>query len=106
MPYFGICFGMQLAVVEVGAPSRRPAAADSTEFGPCQDPIVGELTEWGLGEARESRARGGDLGGTMRLGAYDCDLLEHSKAREIYGVARSPNATAIATRSTSPIATG
>ena len=88
VPYFGICFGMQLAVVEVARHLAGLPAAGSTEFGPCQDPIVGELTEWGLGEARESRARGGDLGGTMRLGAYDCDLLEHSKAREIYGVAR------------------
>jgi CTP synthase len=88
VPYFGICFGMQLAVVEVARHLANLPAAGSTEFGPCQDPVVGELTEWLHGSEREVRDLGGDLGGTMRLGAYECDLLEHSRARKIYGAAR------------------
>ena len=88
VPYFGICFGMQLAVVEVARHLANLPAAGSTEFGPCQDPVVGELTEWLHGNEREVRDLDGDLGGTMRLGAYECDLVEHSRAREIYGAAR------------------
>ena len=88
VPYFGICFGMQLAVIEVARHLANLPAAGSTEFGPCQDPVVGELTEWLHGNEREVRDLGGDLGGTMRLGAYECDLLEHSRARKIYGAAR------------------
>jgi CTP synthase len=88
VPYFGICFGMQLAVVEVARHLANLPAAGSTEFGPCQDPVVGELTEWLHGNEREVRDLGGDLGGTMRLGAYECELLEHSRTRKIYGAAR------------------
>jgi len=88
VPYFGICFGMQLAVIEVARHLANLPAAGSTEFGPCQDPVVGELTEWLHGNEREVRDLGGDLGGTMRLGAYECELLEHTRARKIYGAAR------------------
>jgi CTP synthase len=59
--------------------------AGSTEFGPCDLPVVGLLTEWVRGNEMEKRAADGDLGGTMRLGAYDCDLVPNSKVREIYG---------------------
>ena len=85
VPYLGICFGMQLAVVEVARNLANLPAAGSTEFGPCQDPVIGLLTEWAGAEGREVRGEKGDLGGTMRLGGYDCELKPESRAREIYG---------------------
>jgi CTP synthase len=88
VPYFGICFGMQLAVTEVARNVADLPAAGSTEFGPCQDPVVGLLTEWVHGEGRERRGDGDDLGGTMRLGGYDCDLTPGSRAHDIYGAPR------------------
>ncbi|HSA80567.1 MAG TPA: CTP synthase, partial [Geminicoccaceae bacterium] len=74
IPYFGICFGMQLAVVETARNLAGIAAASSTEFGPTEEPVVGLLTEWERAGVIESRSAGGDLGGTMRLGAYPCIL--------------------------------
>ena len=87
VPYLGICFGMQLAVVEVARNLANLPAAGSTEFGPCQDPVIGLLTEWAGAEGREVRGEKGDLGGTMRLGGYDCELKPESRARAIYGAA-------------------
>ena len=84
VPYLGICFGMQLAVIEVARNLAELPAAGSSEFGPCQDPVVGLLTEWTNGEGRELRGDGDDLGGTMRLGGYDCDLKSETRAHEIY----------------------
>src|SRR5208337_2134686 len=69
VPYFGICFGMQMAVIEAARALAGIKEANSTEFGPCPDPVVGLMTEWTRGNALEQRAAGGDLGGTMRLGA-------------------------------------
>src|SRR5580704_14460329 len=71
VPYFGVCFGMQMAVIEAARHLGGLACASSTEFGPTPDPIVGLMTEWTQGNARVRREEGGDLGGTMRLGAYD-----------------------------------
>jgi len=85
IPYFGICFGMQMAVIEVARDLAGIEGASSTEFGPCADPVVGLLTEWTRGNVRETRDAASDLGGTMRLGAYDCDLEPGSKVAEIYG---------------------
>ncbi|MBM3492196.1 MAG: CTP synthase [Alphaproteobacteria bacterium] len=85
VPYFGICFGMQMAVIEAARNMAGLAGAGSTEFGPCAEPVVGLLTEWRRGNATERRQAGGNLGGTMRLGNYDCLLAEHSLARAIYG---------------------
>ncbi|WP_323795692.1 CTP synthase [Nisaea sp.] len=85
IPYFGICFGMQMAVIEAARALAGMEGAGSTEFGPCELPIVGLLTEWVRGNETEQRAADGDLGGTMRLGAYDCRLIADSKVREIYG---------------------
>ena len=85
VPYFGICFGMQMAVVEAARNMAGLPAANSTEFGPCQDPVVGLMTEWMRGNELEKRAENGDLGGTMRLGAYTANLKSGSKAAEIYG---------------------
>ena len=84
IPYFGICFGMQMAVIEAARNLGGILGAGSTEFGPCKEPVVGLLTEWMRGNVREERGTDTDLGGTMRLGAYDCDLLEGSKVWEIY----------------------
>ena len=85
VPYFGICFGMQMAVIEAARTLVGLPGASSTEFGPCADPVVGLLTEWTRGNLVERRNEGGDLGGTMRLGSYEAWLTPGSKAEEIYG---------------------
>ncbi len=87
VPYFGICFGMQMAVIEAARSLAGIAGAGSTEFGPTGEPVVGAMTEWMRGEALEKRAAGGDLGGTMRLGAYPARLAPGSMVRDIYGEA-------------------
>ena len=85
VPYFGICFGMQMAVIETARNLADLPAAGSTEFGPCQDPIVGLLTEWTLGNRIERRNVDGEKGGTMRLGAYPCVIEEGSRIHGVYG---------------------
>jgi CTP synthase len=85
VPFFGICFGMQMAVIEAARNLAGLRCASSTEFGPCGDPVVGLLTEWARGNEMERRMEGGDLGGTMRLGAYPAVLSEGSLVRELYG---------------------
>lgn len=85
IPYFGICFGMQMAVIEAARNLARLDGASSTEFGPCKDPVVGLMTEWTRGNERVAREQGGDLGGTMRLGAYEAQLVPGSRAAAIYG---------------------
>ncbi|RME62729.1 MAG: CTP synthase, partial [Alphaproteobacteria bacterium] len=74
VPYFGICFGMQMAVIEGARHLAGINGAGSSEFGPCADPIVGLLTEWQSSGGTISRTADGDLGGTMRLGAYPARL--------------------------------
>ena len=88
VPYFGICFGMQMAVVEQVRHLLDLPDADSTEFGPTPNAVVGFLEEWTKGNEVQRRASSGDLGGTMRLGAYDAQLKPGSKVAEIYGAAR------------------
>jgi CTP synthase len=85
IPYFGICFGMQMAVIEATRSLAGVEEANSTEFGPTPEPVVGLLTEWLKGNELEIRAANGDLGGTMRLGAYPARLRQGSKIAEIYG---------------------
>ncbi|MDA8654761.1 CTP synthase [Alphaproteobacteria bacterium] len=85
VPYFGICFGMQMAVLEAARHLAGIKDASSTEFGMHGTPIVGLMTEWAKGEALEKRRAGGDLGGTMRLGAYEAILEKGSRVEEIYG---------------------
>jgi CTP synthase len=85
VPYFGICLGMQMAVVEATRNLAGVAEANSTEFGPTPEPVVGLLTEWVRGNVLEQRSAGGDLGGTMRLGAYQASLKPGSKVSQIYG---------------------
>lgn len=84
IPYFGICFGMQMAVIEAARNIAGIADAGSTEFGPTDTPVVGLMTEWSKGNELETRDVEGDLGGTMRLGAYPAQLAPDSKVREIY----------------------
>ncbi len=85
IPYFGICFGMQMAVIEAARQLGGVSQATSSEFGASPHAVVGLMTEWLKGNQLEVRKQGGDLGGTMRLGAYICDLLKGSKVRDIYG---------------------
>lgn len=85
VPYFGICFGMQMAVIEAARNLAGIDGAGSTEFGPCDEPIVGLLTEWTRGNVVERRTSNEDYGGTMRLGAYPCSLTPGSKVAAIYG---------------------
>jgi CTP synthase len=85
VPYFGICFGMQMAVVEATRSLAGVPDASSTEFGPTPEPVVGLLTEWLRGNELEQRQANGDLGGSMRLGAYQARLRQGSKVAQIYG---------------------
>ena len=85
VPYFGICFGMQMAVIEAARNLAGIEEANSTEFGPTPEPVVGLMTEWIKGNELEKRTAGGDLGGTMRLGAYPAMLTRGSRVAEIYG---------------------
>ena len=85
VPYFGICFGMQMACVEAARNQAGIAAASSTEFGPTDEPVVGLITEWESAAGRQKREEGGDLGGTMRLGAYPAQLSGNSTVAAAYG---------------------
>ncbi|MFO0389076.1 MAG: CTP synthase [Alphaproteobacteria bacterium] len=90
VPYLGICFGMQLAVIEFARNALGIKDAASTEFSAYSDkngkgPLVGLMTEWMRGNVLETRKEGSDLGGTMRLGAYDCEIAKGSLAHKIYG---------------------
>ncbi|WP_340645828.1 CTP synthase [Phenylobacterium sp.] len=85
VPYFGVCFGMQMAMIEAARNLAGINQASSTEFGPTAEPVVGLMTEWTKGNERQVRKEGDNLGGTMRLGAYDAILTPGSKVSEIYG---------------------
>jgi len=85
VPYFGICFGMQMAVIEAVRNLCGIEQANSTEFGETPDPVVGLMTEWLKGNELQRRAASGDLGGTMRLGAYPATLTRGSRVANIYG---------------------
>jgi CTP synthase len=84
VPFFGICLGMQMACIEA-ARDAGIEAASSTEFGDTQEPVVGIITEWMTQEGLEKRESGGDMGGTMRLGAYPAKLSGNSHVAQIYG---------------------
>ncbi|MEO9874884.1 MAG: CTP synthase [Anderseniella sp.] len=85
VPYFGICLGMQMACIETARSLAGISAASSTEFGDTKEPVVGLMTEWMRGNELEQRANEGDLGGTMRLGAYAAKLEPGSRVAGIYG---------------------
>ena len=88
VPYFGICFGMQMACVEAARNTAGIKNASSTEFGPTKEPVVGMMTEWIKGNETETRANEGDLGGTLRLGANPAQLTRGSRVADIYGSTR------------------
>lgn len=85
VPYLGICLGMQMAVVEFARNAAGLTGAGSSEFGSQEPAIVGLMTEWEKDGQVHTRTSDTDLGGTMRLGAYDAHLIDGTKARDIYG---------------------
>ncbi len=84
VPYFGICLGMQMAVVEAARNLADIKGAGSSEFGACKVPIVGLMTEWEKDGSKQQRSQDGDLGGTMRLGAYPCKMVRDTLAWNVY----------------------
>ena len=86
VPYLGICFGMQMAVLETARSLADIPQASSTEFGLCDEPVVGLMTEWSTGNQVQTRSDADGLGGTMRLGSYPCQMAKGSLASELYGV--------------------
>src|SRR2546425_10824006 len=87
VPYFGICFGMQMAVIEAARHLARLPGAGSTEFGPCEHPVIGLMTEWMRGNTLEQRETNGELGGTMRPRAHEAVLAPASGGRALAGAA-------------------
>ena len=85
IPFFGICYGLHMAVIEAARDLAGLEGAGTTEIGSPKHPVIGLMTEWVKGNQVESRAADGDMGGTMRLGAYDAMLTPGSKVAEIYG---------------------
>jgi len=85
VPFFGICLGMQMACIEAARNLAGIAEASTTEFGETSEPVVGLITEWMSEEGLQQRAAGGELGGTMRLGAYPAKLDGNSVVRSLYG---------------------
>ena len=84
IPFFGICFGMQMAVVDIARHLLGFKNASSTEFGKTDKPVIGLLTEWIKNEEIQKRNLKSEYGGTMRLGSYPAMLLKGSKVRKIY----------------------
>ena len=84
VPYFGICLGMQIAVIEVARNLLGLKKADSTEFAKTKDPVIGIMTEWVKKNKTVKTSANGNMGGTMRLGAYECLLKKKSKIFDIY----------------------
>ncbi len=88
IPLFGICLGMQLAVLEALRNIGKYEEANSTEFASTSMPAIALMTEWAKGDVLQKYFPGGNLGGTMRLGTYECDLNPESKIQEIYNTSR------------------
>lgn len=85
IPFLGICLGMQMAVIETMRDLCGVKNAGTTEFAPDCEAVVGLMTEWDQDGAKQIRHKDGDLGGTMRLGAYECDLKPGSLVSQVYG---------------------
>ena len=85
IPFFGICLGMQLAVIEISKNLLKLKDANSTEFKKTNNPVVGLMTEWIKNNVKLKRNEKSDKGGTMRLGSYQCNLIKDSFVRKIYG---------------------
>ncbi len=84
IPYFGICFGMQMAVIEFARNVCGLKGAGTTEFGTVSEPVIGLIAEWEKDGKIERRDENSDKGGTMRLGVYPCELKADSLVKEIY----------------------
>ncbi len=106
IPYFGVCFGMQMAMIEAARNLAGLPDASSTEFGPTPHPIVGLMTEWIKGNEKVTRTAEGELGGTMRLGAYDAVLTPGSKVAEIYGTTDHLRTSPASLRGEHPLSRG
>src|SRR6201992_964916 len=85
VPFFGICYGLHMAVIEAARDLAGLDGAGTTEIGHPKHPVIGLMTEWVKGNQVETRVADGDMGGTMRLGAYDAALTAGSKVAEVYG---------------------
>ena len=85
VPFFGICYGLHMAVIEAARDLAGLDGAGTTEIGHPKHPVIGLMTEWTKGNQVEQRAADGDMGGTMRLGAYPANLTPGSKVAEVYG---------------------
>jgi len=85
VPFFGICYGLHMAVIETARDLAGFEGAGTTEIGTPRHPVIGLMTEWTKGNEVETRTEGGDLGGTMRLGAYPAVLSPGSRVAEAYG---------------------
>jgi CTP synthase len=85
VPFFGICYGLHMAVIEAARDLAGLEGAGTSEIGHPKHPVIGLMTEWVKGNQVESRSADGDLGGTMRLGAYPANLVPGSRVAEVYG---------------------
>jgi CTP synthase len=84
IPYFGICFGMQLAVIEAARNLAKIKDANSSEFSKTKNPVIGLMTEWEKDQQKFVRSNASDYGGTMRLGSYPATLKSRSLVSKIY----------------------
>jgi CTP synthase len=85
IPFLGICLGMQLAIIEIAKNLCHLEDASSSEFGSCKNPVIGLMTEWFRGDIKEIRKENDNLGGTMRLGSYECQIIPNCLTEQIYG---------------------
>jgi len=85
VPFFGICYGLHMAVIEAARDLAGLEGAGTTEIGHPKHPVIGLMTEWVKGNQKETRSADGDMGGTMRLGAYTAVLTPGSRVSEVYG---------------------
>ena len=86
VPFFGICYGLHMAVIEAARDLAGLEGAGTSEIGTPKHPVIGLMTEWVKGNQVESRTADGDMGGTMRLGAYPATLTPGSRVAEVYGI--------------------
>ncbi|HEU4548480.1 MAG TPA: CTP synthase [Rhizomicrobium sp.] len=85
LPFFGICYGLHMAVIEAARDLAGLEGAGTSEIGRPKHPVVGLMTEWVKGNQVETRSQNGDMGGTMRLGAYPAVLTPGSRVADVYG---------------------
>jgi CTP synthase len=85
VPFFGICYGLHMAVIEAARDLAGLEGAGSTEISKPKHPVIGLMTEWTKGNQKETRSADADMGGTMRLGAYTAMLKQGSRVSDAYG---------------------